>query len=223
MAPHTTDKLKSKNLIIFDLPAVINYNHLPLRACLRNAVYKVLPTEIELAEIDWANNCSGVVMDIFMKVNGQFPTNIQYDQIKQNFMKGLKDYFIDNEETFDVWPGIQNILSSLDKKPNWEYVIISDYWLENTRFILDSCGIFSRGLNLYTAENGLSSKDIVKQLTQNNENTELCTTYLLANDIKFEKKLKEATRWSYIEPPRKTKTGVLKYPQFSKLFTKVAG
>lgn len=217
LASQTSIGLNSQNLVIFDLPAIVNYDHLPLRKSLIEAIAEVMDVAPVTADIDWNNNSSGVLIDIFVATLKRFPTSEENEAIRSHFMASVKEYFLAHEDPFDVWPGIQNIFGSLDKKQNWNYFVVSDYWLECTRFILNSCGIFTRNLNLHTAEEGLSSTEIIRSLIRQRKQGE--SLYILARDVDFETIPAERQGWQRIKPPGKTShSGFLEYPRFSKLF-----
>lgn len=206
------------NLVIFDLPAVVNYDHLPLRQCLIRAVGHIMGKEPALESINWNGNCTGKVMELFRKTIDRLPTLDEYQQVKKVFLEELKLYFIHSEESFEVWPGVQNIFESIARKRDWEYFIISDYWADDTRFILDSCGVYTKRLKLFTADDAISSQEIISKILERYPLSERESLYVLSDHIDmslfsaFNNKVKK------MRPPRRNLANVLEYPRFSKLF-----
>lgn len=208
-----------KNLVIFDLPAVVRYDHLPLRKALITTLESVIPQAPVLRDIIWSQNAAGVIRQIFNRTCNRLPADEEMEQITLAFHQNLKEYFLLTEDPFDVWSGVQNIFESLDKRPDWDYFIISDYWRKSTEFILDSCGIFSRKKHLLTAEDGLSASEIIKNLDQNDGLDGNEVVYLMARDIHNVEKPAAGMRLEKMHPPHRRKADVLEYPRFTQLFS----
>ncbi len=210
------------NLAVFDLPSVINYNHLPLRGCLVSAIEGTLGKDIVLEGVNWEGNCSGVLLDIYMQNKQRFPSDEEYSAIKAAFLKCLKAYFKRTEENFEVRPGVQTLFNALDKKKDWKYVIVSEYWNKDTNFILTSCGIYTKSKNIYAADDALSSKDLVNHIcTGYKLNPEKDTLYLISEHIKRRDIRFARERICKIMPPQSKKARYDVYPKFSKVFPKV--
>ncbi|WP_417593136.1 hypothetical protein [Owenweeksia hongkongensis] len=152
------------NRVFFDLPAVIKYDNIPLRECLMEALRTITKTPIDQQDLSWNENCSGVLINVFRNNLGRFPSNEEYDEVRALFRENLKKLFIEEEEMFDVWPGVQNVFESIEKRKDWEYYLVSDYWEIGTRFILDSCGVHSGSLKMCTADNALSGSDAIQRI-----------------------------------------------------------
>ncbi len=152
-------------LVIFDLPAVINYSQDELKPLLRSAVEESLGREISLNTVSWEENCSGVLLDIYKRELDRFPSNQEYLLVKNSFLHKLKNHFIKLEGLYDVQHGVQNIIVELQASPEWAFCIVSDYWKEATHFMLDSCGVYRKNIDLYTADDALSNQDLVGKLT----------------------------------------------------------
>ena len=211
--------MEAKNLVILDLPAVVNYDHLPLRKALVAAFQSSMQCTPVVTDIDWSQNAAGVINQVSRKSCGRLPSAEETGKIKAVFHDYLKQYFLLNEDSFEVWSGIQNIFESLDKRPDWDYIIVSDYWHDSTAFMLNSCGIFSRKMKLLTADDGVSPQEIVRDITQNGTIGPDDVVYLMAREIQQLDKNASKARLHRINPPHKPKADLLEYPRFSKLFT----
>lgn len=218
MARHTSAHTVMK-LVFFDLPSVIQYDNIALRNCLIRAIKSVLDTPVISDDIDWNANCSGVVLDLFSKSRGQLPTNLEFDRIKNLFLDYVKEYFLSDEECFEVWPGVQNVMGSIQKKEGWEMHIVSDYWCEASRFMLESCGVFSREISLCCAEEALSAADgiqrIINSQTHNPEVSYLVYSSLNSTAQRIDLPENILVRINHLDVAPK---GFLDYPDFEKLF-----
>lgn len=152
------------NRVFFDLPAVIKYNNIPLRECLMDALRAVTKTPIDQEDLSWNENCSGVLINVFRNNLGRFPSNDEYEEVRKLFRENMKNLFLQKEDMFDVWPGVQNVFESIEKRKDWEYYLVSDYWEIGTRFILDSCGVHSGSLKMCTADDALSGSDAIQRI-----------------------------------------------------------
>ncbi len=212
------EQIQSMNIAIFDLAAVVRYDHLSLRKCLVSALREVLGEEAQTQDIDWNGNCSGVLMDVFKNTIDRFPNDDEYQRVTKSFRNCLKQYFVESEESFDVWPGVQNIFQSLSKKKNWEFFIVSDYWFKGTKFILDSCGIYSKKLNLYTADDALSAADNINRIISKHKKGKKDRLYLLNNEVRKKELDFSKKKIERIKMPFRKKSKKVEYPRFSKLF-----
>lgn len=207
--------------MIFDLPAVVQFDHISVRKCLMDAIEDQLHIDPVFDDVDWSENCRGVMLQVYQKTANRALTEDEYSSIKKHFNKCLKRYYLDTEDYFDVWPGVQNIFETLQKKKKWEFAIISDYWEKGTRFILDSCGIYSKGMALYTAELGTSSEDILHLMKQQWKIEEDDNVYVVSTNKDLRSLSKKILSADTVKMPYNSTEDHLKYPRFSKLFEKV--
>lgn len=207
--------------MIFDLPAVVQFDRISVRQCLIDAVQDQLQTKLVLDDVNWSLNCRGVMLQVLQNTVHRTPTEDEYSSIKKAFNKCLKRYYLDTDDYFDVWPGVQNIFESLQKKKKWDFAIISDYWEKGTRFILDSCGIYSKGMKLFTAEYGTSSGDILHLMKQQWNIKPDDNVYVVSSSKDLRKLAREILKGDAVKMPYNSKEDHLKYPRFSKLFEKV--
>lgn len=208
------------NLAVFDLSSVVRYDAAPIRACLVAAIQETLGKVPQLDGLNWKGNCSGVLLDIFMQSEQRFPTSEEYDLVKQKFTRCLKAYFIDADENFEVMPGVQSLFNSLDKKSNWRYVIVSDYWSNNTDFLLTSCGIYTKKKKVFSADEALSSIDLINRLCYKYKmKPGKDTLYLVSERFKRRDVFFDKAAVQCVLPPFTKKTKYREYPKFSKVFS----
>lgn len=173
--------IHTMNRVFFDLPAVIRYNNIPLRECLIEALRVITGTEINQDELSWNENCSGVLINVFRDKLGRFPTNDEFEKVQLGFRSNLKRLFLQHEDLFDVWPGVQNVFESIERREDWEYYLVSDYWEVGTRFILDSCGVHSNSLKMCTADDALSSSDAIQRILNGKSDSSSGSSYLVVS------------------------------------------
>jgi phosphoglycolate phosphatase-like HAD superfamily hydrolase len=208
------------NLAVFDLSSVVHYDAEPVRTCLVSAISEVLGRKPKLEGLNWKGNCSGVLLDIFMQSEQRFPTDVEYDKVKDRFTQCLKAYFIHSDENFEVMPGVQSLFDSLDKKSDWEYVIVSDYWGDNTDFLLTSCGIYTKSKAVHTADEALSSVDLINRLCYKYKlKPGKDTLYIISDRFKRRDVFFHKGSVQCILPPFTKKSKYTVYPKFSKVFS----
>lgn len=205
------------NTVLFDLRAVVDYPVAELRACLYKAIQNVLDVEPEAVPHDGITNNSAMMLEVFLKSRDRFPTDEEYDKVKWHFKQLLKAYFLTNEELYQARPGVQNIFAKLRGKDNWNFYVLSDYWKGSTRFILESCGIYTKRLNIMAAELALDSEELVKKVLRRQGIGKNNMTYWVtdsAGSNMDENGLKVINTNSLI----KGASGFFAYPKFKKLF-----
>lgn len=146
-------------LAVFSLPAVIRFDELELRRllaqCLSAEEAKALAPE-QLPDIE---NTSQLILQAYESVWQKLPGNEKLERINKAFKKSVKRYFIDNDEAFEIRPGVQSLFGHMEKEKNWKYCIISNYPQEVTHLILQSCGVFSKNKLTITASDALQRED----------------------------------------------------------------
>ncbi len=180
----------------------------------------VFEAPLTAEDINWKLNCEGVLAHIWRHQKGREIHPHEYARVREELLKCLKSYFLDNEESFDVWPGIQNLLKTIEKKKSWDYIIVSDFWEEDTRFMLDSCGMFSRKVNIITADDGHAPGKLVKRYLKKRDLTRDDRIYLVTRNLRRKDVSKNRDRWKLTRkrPPEKKKSGMVNYPRFAKFF-----
>jgi hypothetical protein len=124
---------------------------------------------------------------------------------------------LDQEEPFDVWPGVQNVFRSIEEIEEWDYLIVSDYWRKPTEFILNSCGITTKRKKLLTAELGNSGEEIVDRLSRSDTWRYADSIFLLSRFLKWQGTDLNDPRLRMIPAPHLMKSGLLEYPRFHRL------
>ncbi|MGB0176795.1 MAG: hypothetical protein ACPF9D_06500 [Owenweeksia sp.] len=202
-------------LVIFDLPAVIDYRQEDLRPLLQLAVEESLGREISLDSISWEENCSGVLLDIYKKELGRFPSNKEYLAVKAGFLQRLKDHFMKLENLYDVQHGVQSILMQLQSSPDWGFCIVSDYWQEATHFMLDSCGIYRKNIELYTADDALSSHDLIQKITSGRTAADV---YFIGQQFRVLPNMRQPIHFIAMKGLGRNALNRFSYPKFTDLF-----
>jgi len=189
--------------------------------CLSAAVSKVTNTEVEVDDFPLGKwNSTGAVDAWFNHKLGRSPKEDEWKKIRKAHLKCVKSYFVASENNFEVWSGIQNLLKTVEKKKTWDYLVISEFWDADTRFILDSCGFYSKGMHLLTAEDSYRSGPQLKRFLKNSDYSSNDRIYLVTQDLKRKNVTKNRKRWNLIrqKPPRHKKSSEVKYPRFGKFF-----
>lgn len=205
-----------KKLAVFSLQAVIRYDEQLLRSYLLEAINKVEGTAWKMEELGAANNASQAVLDLFHSQLGQRPSGKKIEKISKKFTKRVRKYFLEEDETFEIRPGVQSIFDKMEKQKKWKYCIVSEYWAEATNLMLQTCGVYSKTKFTITADEALSLNDQLQIAQQRGKkkNKEL-KLYLIGidepsiNDLKAERiELKFS----------KSVPNYFDYPKFSELF-----
>lgn len=202
------------------MPAVIDFDRKAISQCLVSAISVVIGEEVSAEEVNCKWNCSGVVDAIFNQRLNRSPEKEEWEQIRSKQLDCVKSYFVGSEDNFDVWPGIQNLLKTIEKKKNWDYLILSEFWEDDTQFILNSCGFYSRNMKILTAEGSYRSGPQLKKYLKKSEFRREDRVYLVTQNLKRKNVTKNRKRWNLIrqKPPVKKKSGLISYPRFSKFF-----
>ncbi len=210
------------NLVVFDLRSVVDFDYLSLRECLKKSICNTLGQEVNFNGINWNNNCSGALLDVYMKVLKRFPTEKEYADTKTAFLSCLKEYFKSTEHSFDSWEGIQHLFASIEKKRGWDFMLVSDYWLEGTNFVLSACGVYTKNLKIYTADDALSAADLVNRACYNLKlNSKKDELHLVGNYIKKADLLLKKRQIRRVLSTKDASKHFTTYPKFSKLFNVV--
>lgn len=145
------------------------------------ALREVTGAELNQHELSWNENCSGVLINVFRDKMKRFPSNEEYLQVQEIFRTKLKELFLIKEDLFDVWPGVQNVFESIERRKGWEYYLVSDYWEVGTRFILDSCGVHSGALKMCTADDALSGSDAILRILNSKSEESVNSAFLVVS------------------------------------------
>lgn len=207
-----------QKLAVFSLPAVIRYDKELLRSYFVDAINSVEGTGFSLSDVPETGNASQVVMNLFEQELGAFPSIKKMERISKKFTKRVKKYFIDEDDSFEVRPGVQSIFRQIEKEKKWRYCIISDYWADSTHLMLQTCGVFSKNKFTITADDALTQEDQLKMAVKraHKKNKGLKTYYIngTANEA-------DTNLAIVLKPKFSAKTdNYFAYPKFSELFKK---
>lgn len=207
-----------QKLAVFSLPAVIRYDNELLRSYFLDAINSVEGTSFALKDVPESGNANQVVMNLYEQELGAFPSIKKMERISKKFTKRVKKYFIDEDDSFEVRPGVQSIFRQIEKEKKWKYCIISDYWAESTHLMLQTCGIFSKNKFTITADDALAHEDQLKMAVKraHKKNKGLRTYYINGTAHEVSSKLAIV-----LEPKFSAKTvNYFAYPKFTELFKK---
>jgi hypothetical protein len=143
-------------LTVFNLPAIIRYSDQSLRTLLFDLVFLECDVKIKKDPFPEVLNFEVLIHRIyrdFLEIDLSTETLEKY---RKDFKKALKKLYLTDEDLFEVRPGVQNLFNHFSKEKKWKYGIISNLWEDSTRFILQSCGVFSKDKLTIHAEDGLS-------------------------------------------------------------------
>lgn len=204
------------NLVVFDLPAVVSYSQVAMRYCLKDAISEVLDLPIDYNEVDWLPNCSGIVLEEFKKKAGRFPADEEYLQVQQKFNTQLKRHFLETDDSFEVRPGVQNLFEKIRKKSDWDFYLFSDFWKDDTKFILNSCGVHSKKVKLFSADDALSSSDALNRLL--NKKRKYSLVHQVTLGIDFDEKVLKSNPVRLVNLGNVKEQDYFVYPKFKELF-----
>ena len=205
------------DLAVFNLPAVVRYDREPLRMALLDAVNSTMGWSQNPDQVSWRGNVNRVLHNLFKVEIGRTASFAERSKISKAFTENVKVYFLQNEDTFEIRPGVQSIFGHIEKNKDWKYCIISDYWSEVTHFILQSCGVFSKNKLTITADDAENPEDQLECALNRLEkkNAREANIYMINGDntLVRSKVIKQIT-------PKfeKGKPNFFYYPRFSQLF-----
>lgn len=207
-----------KKLAVFSLRAVVRYDEQLLRSYLLEAINQVEGTEWKMDALGASENASQVVMDLYLAKLDHMPNLKKIEKISKNFTKRVRKYFIEEDDTFEIRPGVQSIFDKMEKQKKWKYCIVSNYWAEATNLMLQTCGVYSKTKFTITADEALTLEDQVQIARQRGKkkNKELKLFFIgLEEEALADIPAKRVTpRFS------KSATNYYDYPKFSELFKK---
>lgn len=216
MSPEILEDRIMKNLAVFSLPAVVRYDEELLRRYLFDAVHKVEGKDFSHCQIPFEGNASQFIMDLYKSRMGAYPSIDKVEKICKKFTKRVKKYFIDEDDSFEVRPGVQSLFGQIERKKDWKYCIISDYWAEPTHLMLQSCGIFSKNKLTITADDALTRVDQLKiahKRVSKNHKKKL-KIFWVDNHYQL-----DASDWAItLKPKASSETNYFTYPRFTEFF-----
>jgi hypothetical protein len=164
------------NLVVFSLNAVARFPHAEIENCLHEAqlelgyepkVNKHFPQDLNIFEAFKIHLESGLP---------EIDINEKLEVLIQTFSKKVKKLFLEDDDLFEIRPGVQSLFGEIEKYKSWKYAIISHLDAKTTRFIMQSCGVFSKDKLTLCAEDGQDYKQQLIQLIKRVEKNSLPPT-----------------------------------------------
>ncbi len=206
-----------KRLTIFSLEAVIRYSENDLRRLLFELLKEHHSIKIKEDPAPEIHNFEGLLNFIFKSNLDRKPNKEERQFYRKSFKSAIKKLYLEDEDSFEVRPGVQSLFNHLEKEKRWKYGIISDFWEDSTKFILQSCGIFSKGKWTIYAEEAEARKDQVDILVNQVKKEEQEQNYQFIALNSKPKFLSED--FKVIRPKASNKeSNYYIYPKFSELF-----
>lgn len=131
-------------LTIFSLDTVIRYSETNLRKLLFQLISEREGISMDSDPAPEIRNFQALLNHIFQKEIKKELSEENLAAYQKAFKKAVKKYYLDDEDAFEVRPGVQSLFGQMDKEKKWKFGIASDLWEEATQFLLQSCGVFSK-------------------------------------------------------------------------------
>lgn len=205
-------------ITVFNLDAVIRYSEADMLAVLETVVRQELNKNLDLNAFPKIYSLEAKLQEGLREEAEAFPSEEKLNAIRKAFHKGLKKQFINDEDALEVRPGVQSIFSKLEAEKKWKYGITSPFWHENTKFILESCGVFSKTkLTLSTdqALTELEQIDIISERGQKKDQEPEIEIVCIGKAGKFKKQ-----GYRVLKPKSSNKEpNYYVYPRFQEFFS----
>lgn len=130
-------------LALFTLASVVRYE--------ARDIDELLRSELEALNLPKSEAESISDLEALSKLWQEESKRPEIANLHKAFKKAVKHYFLDQEEAFEIRPGVQSLFGHMEKEKNWKYCIISPYPQEVSHLILQSCGVFSKNKLTLTA------------------------------------------------------------------------
>jgi beta-phosphoglucomutase-like phosphatase (HAD superfamily) len=144
-----------RKLAIFSLSSVLRYDYTALQNYLQQALESTLDIGLITNPKQGEINVHDLITQAIV-AHGKQPSAEELSLIEKHFTKSLKRHFIDNEDAFEVRPGVQSVFNQIEKHKQWKYCIVSPYWQKSTHLILQSCGVYSKNKFTITASEAVN-------------------------------------------------------------------
>lgn len=141
-------------LALFTLASVVRYE--------ARYIDELLRSELEALKLPEGEAESIPSLAALAKLWQEESKRPEIAKLHKAFKKAVKHYFLDQEEAFEIRPGVQSLFGHMEKEKNWKYCIISPYPQEVSHLMLQSCGVFSKNKLTLTATD---APDYAQQIT----------------------------------------------------------
>lgn len=206
-------------ITVFNLDAVIRYSQEDSLSLLAAAIHQEVKVEVDLSPYDILYSYRAKVKAWFKDQSGLSYTDDLEKAICKHFHKSIKKLFLKDEEAFEIRPGVQSVFSKLESEKKWKFGITSPLWRENTKFILESCGVFSKTkltVSIDDAEEVLAQIDLLSERSQKKDQSPEIEIVCIGKAGKFKKE-----GYKVLKPKSSKKEhNFYYYPKFQEFFGK---
>ncbi len=151
------------NLVLFDIDGTLTHTVSTDEDCFRSAYEEALG--IPNINTDWSvySHCvdSTICHEIVQAHLGRSPLDGEIRNLKDCFMKHLRDCARKNPLAFQPIPGIGEVFSWLRSSKDWAVSIATGGWECSARLKLELAGIQVDGLPFASADDGYTREDIL--------------------------------------------------------------
>ncbi len=154
------------NLIVFSLNAVARFPHQEIEKCMHEALAESGLKAKDREPFPQDLNILQAFKDYYLSETEKQLEDESLDILIKHFSKKVKKLFLSDDDLFEIRPGVQSLFGEIEKQKGWKYAIISHLDENTTRFILQSCGVFSKGKLTVTAEEGANFKEQIARLSK---------------------------------------------------------
>ena len=205
-----------RKLAVFSLSAVLRYEYATFQRFAQMSIEKVEGEPFSLAPADGEKNIQQLLLETYRLHKQEQPSAAKLKKIEKQFSKYLKKYFVQEEDSFEVRPGVQNIFNHIEKRKNWKYCILSPYWNKATHQVLESCGVYSKNKFTITANQALTAQEQLEiAMARTKKKNKGLKVFLVNENLNIE--LNEP--FELIQPKgSKSAPNYFIYPKFSELF-----
>jgi len=206
------------NLIIFSLNAVARFPHPEIEKCMREALteFGLKPNSNQHFPQDL-----NILQAFKAYCKKEHKVKIDEEQLEllvKYFSKKVKKLFLADDDLFEIRPGVQSLFGEIENQKGWKYGIISHLDANTSQFILQSCGVFSKGKLTLCAEEGPNYKEQISRLSKRVEKNSVVPKVHFFS-LETEHNLAEETTLMLPEKSKKEKN-YFTYRRFEEYFKK---
>lgn len=205
-------------ITVFNLAAVIRYSEEDMLALFASCMAAELNAPVELNPYSKLYSYEAKVRAWFSDHDELELSDALLESIRKQFHKSIKKQFLKDEDAFEVRPGVQSLFSKLEGEKKWMYGITSPFWQENTKFILESCGVFSKTKLTLSSDHGISDLEqieIIKERGQKKEQEPEIEVVCIGKAGRYKKE-----GYKVLKPKKSNKeSNFHTYPRFQEFFS----
>tara|TARA_R110002050_G_scaffold81718_2_gene174943 strand:- start:2646 stop:3299 length:654 start_codon:yes stop_codon:yes gene_type:complete len=152
------------NLIVFSLNAVARFPHEEIENCMRQALIEFGIEPNNRRHFPQDLNILQAFKAYFKTELDQSLSDEQMELLIRHFSNKVKNLFLSDDDLFEIRPGVQSLFGEIEKQKSWKYAILSHLDFNTTRFVLQSCGVFSKDKLTLSAEEGKNYQEQISRL-----------------------------------------------------------